>query len=90
MNKKWNEKTNTEKAACIISYIGLVVWVVFEILGRKGTVEYAELVSCSAICIVCICEGYSLWNVKRSLSYVAIGAAVCLIAVLVLQWILLS
>ena len=81
MNRKWNEKTTVEKVAEIIASIALVIWLVFEFLEMKNTVPYAELVSYIAITVVCICEAISHWNVKRSLSYVAIAGAVLLVAV---------
>ena len=85
MNKKWSEKTTFEKTMDIISGIALCVWLIFEMLERKNTVPYASTAATISICIVCICEAFAYWNVKRAFSYVAIAGAVLLAAVMVLQ-----
>ena len=83
MNKKWNEKTTLEKTMDIIAFIAVCVWLVFEILERKS-VSYADTGASISIVVVCICEAFSFWNVKRSLSYVAIAGAVLLLTTLIL------
>ena len=90
MNKKWNEKNTLEKTVTIISGIALCVWLLFEVLERKSTLEYANIVNYIAIFVICVCEAISFWKVKRSLSYVAIGGAILMIAVMVLQSVLLA
>lgn len=85
MYKKWNEKTTLEKTMDIISTIALCVWLLFEYFEETNKVQHADLVRCISICIVCICEAFSFWNVKRVLSYIAIVGCVFLIAVMVLQ-----
>ena len=84
MNKKWSEKTTLEKAVSFISGIALCIWLLFEVLERKVSLPYANTVNCIAILVVCVCEAISFWKVKRALSYVAIGGAICIIAVMVL------
>ena len=51
---------------------------------RAGKVQSADLVTCIAIGVVCICEAFSYWNTKRIFSYVAIAGAICLIGVVLL------
>ena len=84
MNEKWSEKTTLQKVMDIIAAIAFCVYVIFEALERRGKVESADLITCTAIVVVCICEAFSYWNKKRILSYVAIAGAVCLIAAMVL------
>ena len=84
MNQKWSEKTTFQKVMDIIAGIAFFVYVIFEALERTGKVESADLATCIAIGVVCICEAFSYWNKKRIFSYVAIAGAVCLIAVIVL------
>ena len=84
MNRKWSELTAFEKTVNIISWIALAVWVVFSFIERASQIQYAELITCSAIGIVCVCEAISFWKVKRGLSYVAIAGAVCMVVFLVL------
>ena len=84
MNKKWNEKTTLQKVMDIIAGIAFCVYLIFEALERSGKVESADLITCIAIGVVCICEAFSYWNKKRIFSYIAIAGAVCLIAVIVL------
>ena len=88
--KKWNEKTTVEKIAYVISGIALGVWLIFEALGRSGKIQFAELGGCIALCIVCLCEAISFWNVKRGLSYVAIAGIVCMVSAIVLQALLIG
>lgn len=88
--KKWNEKTALEKIAYIISGIALGVWLVFEALGRSGKIQFADFGGTIALCIVCVCEAISFWNVKRGLSYVAIAGIVCMAAAVVLQALLIG
>ena len=83
--KKWNEKNKLEKGADIISGIAFGIWLIFEALERRNAVEYADLVSCILLCVICACEAVSFWNQKRSLSYVAIvGASVLIISLVLL------
>ena len=84
MNKKWDEKTIPEKIATIVSGIALCVWLVFQVLERTTSLWYAEFVNYIAISIICICEAFSFWKVRRSLSYIAIGGLICMLAVIVL------
>ena len=84
MNKKWNEKTTLEKTMDIISGIALCVWLLFEVLERTNKYAFAEMVTYVSVFVICTCEAVSFWNVRRSLSYVAIGGAVCLLATIIL------
>ena len=84
MNEKWSEKTIFEKVMDIIAGIAFFVYLIFEALERSNKVESADLITCIAITVVCICEAFSYWNRKRIFSYVAIGGAVCLTAAMVL------
>ena len=81
MNQKWSEKTKFQKVMDIIAGIAFLVYLIFEALGKVGS---AELITCIAIDIVCICEAFSYWNVKRAFSYVAIAGAVFLTVLIVL------
>ena len=90
MNKKWNEKTNLEKIMSIISGIALCAWLVFEMLTKKSNFQHAEMCALISILVVCVCEAVLYWNVKRGLSYVAIGGAVLILATIVLTSMLLS
>ena len=85
MNKKWNEKTTLQKVMDIIAGIAFLVYVIFQELERAGKVASADLITCIAIGVVCICEAFSFWNIKRIFSYIAIAGVVCLIAVIVLE-----
>ena len=87
MNQKWSEKTTFQKVMDIIAGIAFLVYVIFQALERAGKVESADLITCIAIGVVCICEAFSYWNTKRIFSYVAIAGAVCLTAVMVLLYI---
>lgn len=80
----WNEKTTLEKVATIISGIALCIWLVFEYHVSKNAVPYAEIVTYVSFVVICICEAISFWRVKRAFSYIAIGGAVLLTAVLIL------
>ena len=84
MNQKWSEKTTFQKAMDIIAGIAFGIYVIFEALERSGKVQSADLITCIAIGVVCICEAFSYWNTKRIFSYVAIAGAVCLTVVVVL------
>ena len=84
MNQKWNEKTTFQKVMDIIAGIAFLVYVIFHALERAGKVKSAELITCIAISIVCICEAFSFWNTKRTFSYIAIAGAVFLIGIVVL------
>lgn len=90
MDKKWSEKTTLEKTMDIISGVALAVWLIFQMLERTNKVQYASFVSNIAIFIICACEAVSFWNVKRALSYVAIGGIVLMTAVLALEISLLA
>ena len=85
MNKKWKDKSTLEKVLDIISGVALCVWLIFEMVERTNKVEYARFVNYIAICVVCVCQAFSYWNIKRAFSYVAIAGTVCLIAVMVLE-----
>ena len=84
MKQKWSEKTAFQKAMDIVAGIAFLVYLIFQALERAGKVESADLITCIAIGVVCICEAFSYWNTKRIFSYVAIAGAVCLTAVVVL------
>ena len=84
MNQKWSEKTKFQKVMDIIAGIAFLVYLIFEALERAGKVGSADLITCIAIDIVCICEAFSYWNVKRAFSYVAIAGAVFLTVLIVL------
>ena len=84
MNEKWSEKTTFQKVMDIIVLIAFCVYLAFEALERAGKVQSADLVTCIAICVVCICEAFSYWNKKRIFSYIAIAGAVFLTAVTIL------
>ena len=84
MNEKWSEKTTFQKCMDIIAGIAFLVYLIFQALERSGKVKSADLITCIAIAIVCICEAFSYWNRKRVFSYVAIAGAVLLMSVLVL------
>jgi len=84
MNEKWSEKTTFQKVMDIIAGIAFLVYVIFQALERAGKVESADLITCIAIGVVCICEAFSYWNKKRIFSYVAIAGAICLIGVVLL------
>ena len=85
MDKKWKDKTTFEKVLDIISFVAAVVWLSFEIVDSKTSLAYANAITYIAVCIICICQAISFWNVKRSLSYVAIFGVVCMMSVIVLQ-----
>ena len=87
MNQKWSEKTTFQKVMDIIAGIAFLVYVIFQALERAGKVESADLITCIAIGVVCICEAFSYWNTKRTFSYIAIAGAVCLITVMILLYI---
>ena len=84
MNQKWSEKTTLQKVMDIIAGIAFLVYLIFQALERAGKVESADLITCIAISIVCICEAVSFWNTKRVFSYVAIGGIVLMLTALVL------
>ena len=90
MDKKWSEKTTFEKTMDIISGIALCVWLIFEALEKSNKVKSADLVNCIAIGVICVCEAISFWNVKRYISYIAIGGLLCMIAVVVLEMMVIS
>ncbi len=84
MNQKWSEKTAFQKVMDIIAGIALLVYLIFQALERAGKVGSADLITCIAIIVVCVCEAFSYWKVKRALSYVAIAGAVFLAALIIL------
>ena len=88
MNDKWSEKTTFQKVMDIIAGIAFLVYLIFLALERAGKVESADLITCIAIGVVCICEAFSFWNTKRIFSYIAIAGAVFLICVVVLLGVL--
>ena len=84
MNEKWSEKTTFQKVMDIIAGIAFLVYVIFQALERANKVKSADLITCIAIVVVCVCEAFSYWNKKRIFSYIAIAGAVFLTAVIVL------
>ena len=84
MNRKWSEKTTVEKTADIISAIAFVVWMVTELIGRMNSEKNTEVAGSIALCVVCVCEAISFWNVKRSLSYVAIAGTILISTTMIL------
>ena len=84
MNQKWSEKTTLQKVMDIIAGIAFLVYLIFQALERAGKVESADLITCIAIDVVCICEAFSFWNTKRTFSYIAIAGVVILTVVVVL------
>ena len=84
MDQKWSEKTTFQKIMDIIAGIAFLVYVIFQALERAGKVESADLITCIAIDVVCICEAFSYWNTKRIFSYVAIAGAAILTGTVVL------
>ena len=84
MNDKWSEKTTFQKVMDIIAGVAFLIYLIFQALEGAGKVESADLITCIAIGVVCICEAFSYWNTKRIFSYIAIAGAVLLIGVLVL------
>ena len=80
--KKWNEKNTLEKVMDIISGVAFCIWVVLSYFEVK--VPHAELVSCIALCVICVCEAVSFWNTKRVISYIAIGGMVLMLTALAL------
>ena len=84
MNQKWSEKATFQKVMDIISGIAFLVYLIFQALERAGKVESADLITCIAIGVVCVCEAVSFWNTKRVFSYVAIGGLVLMMTALVL------
>ena len=85
MDKKWSEKTTFEKTVRIISFIAFCVWLVFEILERTNKSDAISLGSYISVCVICIAESISFWNFKRSVSYIGIAGAICMIAAIVLS-----
>ena len=90
MRKKWSEQTTLEKSMNIVSGIALCAWLVFEMLTKKTDFQYAELCASISILIVCVCEAFSYWNVKRTFSYVAIGGAVLILLTVILTAMLVT
>ena len=86
MNQKWSEKTTFQKVMDIIAGIAFLVYLIFQVLERTGKVQSADLITCIAILVVCVCEAFSYWNTKRVFSYVAIAGAVLLTAAMVLLY----
>ena len=87
MNQKRSEKTTFQKVMDIIAVISFLVYITFEALAIAGKLESADLITGTAMCVVCICEAFSYWNTKRVFSYVAIAGAICLAAVIILLYI---
>ena len=88
MNQKWSEKTTLQKVMDIMSGIAFCVYLIFQVLERTNKVASADLITCIAICVVCVCEAVSYWNRKRVFSYVAIAGAILLAVVLALLYLL--
>ena len=84
--KTWNEKNAFEKALDVISGIALVAWLIFAVLENNGTIDWQVDPTMIAATIICICQTFSFWNEKRVLSYVAIAGIICMVAVIVLQF----
>ena len=84
MNQTWKEKTTFQKVMDIISGIALLIYVIFQSLERTGKIKSADLITCIAIFVVCICEAFSYWNKKRVFSYIAIAGALLLTVTTVL------
>lgn len=84
MNQNRSEKTTLQKVMDIIAGIAFLVYLILQALERAGKMQSADLATCIAIAIVCICEAISYWNVKRAFSYIAIAGAIFLTAVTVL------
>ena len=84
MNQKWSEKTTLQKVMDIISGIAFLVYIIFESLARAGKIESADLITCIAIVVVCICEAFSYWNTKRVFSYIAIAGVLLMATAMVL------
>lgn len=80
--KKWNEKNTFEKTVDIIAGITFLVWVVLTYV--ESNLPYGETISYIALCITCVCEAITYWNVKRVISYVAIGGVVLMLAAMIL------
>ena len=85
MNRKWRDKTTLEKTFDIISGIALCVCFLFEMMGRNNPGQLTDLVSYIAIFVVCVCEAFSFWKIKRVFSYVAIAGALLLAGVVILE-----
>ena len=85
MDKKWNERTMAEKIASVISIVALCVWLLFEVLERTTSLGFAKYVNYIAVCVICVCETFTFWNIKRYISYIAIGGMLCMLAVLILE-----
>ena len=90
MNRKWNEKNTLEKTVTVISVISLCIWFLVEYFGKRLSLQYADTISYIALFIICTCEAISFWNVKRYISYIAIGGLLCMIAVVVLEMMVIS
>ena len=88
MNEKWSDKTILQKVMDIIAGIAFLVYVLFQTLESAGKVVSADLITCIAILVVCICEAVSFWNTKRVLSYISIGGGLFLAVVLALLYLL--
>ena len=84
MNENWSEKTTLSKVMDIIAGIAFLIYIIFEALESAGKVESADLITCIAIVVVCICEAFSYWNTKRIFSYVAIAGAVLVTTAIIL------
>ena len=80
--KKWNEKNKLEKTMEIIAGIAFLVWVVLTYV--ESNIPYGETISYIALCITCVCEAITYWNVKRVISYISIGGMVLMLVALVL------
>ena len=88
MEDKWSEKTKLQKTMDIISGIAFLVYVIIQMLEGSNKVKSADVITCIAIVVFCVCEAVSYWNTKRILSYIAIAGLVFLTVVIVLMNIL--
>ena len=84
MNEKWSEKTKLQKTMDIISGIAFLVYVIIQMLEGRYKLESADMITCIAIVVFCVCEAVSYWNTKRVFSYVAIAGAVLLTTAIIL------
>ena len=84
MNQKWSEKTTFQKVMDIIAVIAFLVYLIFQALERSGKVKSADLITCVAIGVVCVCEAFSYWNTKRVFSYIAIAGVLLMATAIVL------
>ena len=88
--KKWNEKTTFEKISDIISEVAFCAWLIFEAIDKNRGSEWTSIASYIAVIVICLFQSFSFWNKKRFISYIAIGGIFCMIATIVLEFILFA